>query len=467
MARTSVRHPLTVLVPVALAVSACGPARAAVDSQGLNVGPALQISPATALVDAPVRITAFGLQPRELVTIVGVLRYGDSIYFVSRASFAANDRGRIDVSTQAPVQGTYSGIDPMGLFWSVKRDTVPAGVGATDIAGRFEPPGPYVMSFAMLRNGQQIAAARATRLFAAPGVRAIDVRENGLVGKLFLPASTGRSPAVIVLSGSEGGNESTQPEAALLASHGFAALALAYFKAPGLPDELFRIPVEYVKTAVDWLRQRGDIDGEHIATLGGSKGGELALLSAATFPEIHAVVAYAAPSVVGSGITRTGGTRPVSSWSLNGQEIPFLKSDSAPPASAFQQFERREPVRLRLIFEPPLRDTAAVSRYGIPVERIRGGILLITGADDQMGTTMHPRIIAERLRKNSFGYEFENYVYPDAGHQILQPYLPAGPRTEPGRFAFGGTAEGYARADADSWPRVLKFLDRMLRPTRK
>jgi hypothetical protein len=43
--------------------------------------------------------------------------------------------------------------------------------------------------------------------------------------------------------------------------------------------------------------------------------------------------------------------------------------------------------------------------------------------------------------------------FPDAGHIINFPYMPAATRTQ-----LGGTVEGLAHADAESWKRVLAFL---------
>jgi hypothetical protein len=48
---------------------------------------------------------------------------------------------------------------------------------------------------------------------------------------------------VILLGGSDGGV--MEGSAAVLASRGYAALALAYFGAPPLPPELIEVPLEY------------------------------------------------------------------------------------------------------------------------------------------------------------------------------------------------------------------------------
>ncbi|HEV2594601.1 MAG TPA: hypothetical protein VGU01_05310 [Sphingomicrobium sp.] len=67
----------------------------------------------------------------------------------------------------------------------------------------------------------------------------------GLVGALHLPPDRARAPALLVLGGSEGGHATAYRQAQLLAGHGFAAFALAYFGEAGLPSTLENIPLEY------------------------------------------------------------------------------------------------------------------------------------------------------------------------------------------------------------------------------
>jgi dienelactone hydrolase len=85
----------------------------------------------------------------------------------------------------------------------------------------------------------------------APGVQRRDIRVDGCVGTLFLPAMPGPHPVVLVLNGSGGGIN--EPRGALYASRGYAALALGYFKTPGLSDYISNTPLEYFRRALDWV----------------------------------------------------------------------------------------------------------------------------------------------------------------------------------------------------------------------
>src|SRR5438128_7337617 len=64
------------------------------------------------------------------------------------------------------------------------------------------------------------------------------------------------------LSGSSGGLP--QELAALLASHGYAALALAYFSYEHLPAELVAIPLEYFETGMRWLHAQQGVQDDRL-----------------------------------------------------------------------------------------------------------------------------------------------------------------------------------------------------------
>ena len=90
-------------------------------------------------------------------------------------------------------------------------------------------------------------------------------RAHGIAGVLVRPAS-GAERAVVVIGGSEGGLH--ERDAVALAEEGFAALALAYFGAPGVPPVLVDVPLEYFTRALDLLEAQGFAPGS-IGLLGG------------------------------------------------------------------------------------------------------------------------------------------------------------------------------------------------------
>jgi dienelactone hydrolase len=288
-------------------------------------------------------------------------------------------------------------------------------------------------------------------------VRVEEVKHGDVVGRLFVPPNARSAPVVIVLGGSEGGYESSSYQAGLLAAHGFIAFAQAYFRADGLPEELASIPVERVQRAIQWLRGRGEVATKPIGLIGHSRGTELALLAAGQYPEIRAVVVSGTSVTTGRGLTRNGEPHRDAAWTLNNRPLPVMQI--RPSAAALAQFNKPEPVRLRLLFEPGLSDAQAVEAAAIPVTRIRADVMVISGIDDQMGPAdIAGDMLLERLARAGHTGHRVHLKYPEAGHVIGIPFMPTAQRLQPWRFAYGGTAAGYARADADSWPRLLRFL---------
>lgn len=94
---------------------------------------------------------------------------------------------------------------------------------------------------------------------------------SGFVGRAFFPDSP-LPRAVIVVTGSDGGLEHAAYTAERFAERGITALALSYFRHPGLRQTLTLIPLEYIERAAAWLKHRTGLD--HIAAYGVSKGAE-------------------------------------------------------------------------------------------------------------------------------------------------------------------------------------------------
>lgn len=412
-----------------------------------------QVFPKQPLMDERIKIRLAGLPPKTLVTLKAKMRLvGYS--WQSSASFASNQNGIVDLSRQPPVSGDYKNVDAMGLFWSMNLETQTEPINTGDSKSL----APVATNLTAEIKGQTVAEAKIVRLWTKPGVQINDIRENDLVGRIFEPATKGKRPGMLVLSGSEGGINNW--EAAILAAHGYTVFALAYFKADGLPDELVNIPLEYLKKGIDWMRARKSVDGNRIGAMGGSKGGELSLLLASTLPEIKVVVAYNSGTLIGPGIDskRLGNE---SSWTYQGKPLPFAHCKPTPAFTS--QFGNGKPLRLLPLNAPCLNDKEAVKGAVVPIEKINGAVLLVTGGDDQTGpSSLSAEMIIETLRRHKHPFPFRHLPYPSAGHGIYSFYIPTTMSTQAGHLALGGTPQANAKAQADSWRKVLAFLRRTL-----
>jgi dienelactone hydrolase len=422
----------------------------------------LAVTPETALIDQPVTITVTGCAPKQTVVLRAVCFDDDGLRWESRATFEANEDGRVDPARHAPKYGTYSGVDPMGLFWSMLNDEGPDS--RTMFADEELDPLHVVIQLEI--DGEVRESRRLVRQRILPRVTRREVRERGLVGTLFLPEAESSVGAVIVVGGSDGGL--SEGSAALLASRGFAALALAYFKEESLPDELVEIPLEYFETAIGFLGEHEMIDADRIAVQGPSRGGELALLLGATFPEIRAVVAFVPSGVIWPGCCSPEAMkRPA--WTYKGEPITPLEFDLQDPDMQARQAKERamiqagEPLALTPKFRLAVEKATNVQAATIPVERTRGPILLISGqADDLWPSRELAEISVRRLHERKFPFPFDHVSYEDAGHVFDYPFRPTTVSEvehplSPVVMKFGGTPAGNARAARKTWSRVLAF----------
>jgi dienelactone hydrolase len=395
----------------------------------------LDISPRRVLMDEVAVIKASGLEPNERITIRARLVDGADQVWSSKAEFITDEHGVVDVSKQAPSGGSYKGISAMGLIWSMMPETKDTKM--------YQAPkqlDAQTIHFELERKGAKSATAELEQIYLADGVRKIDVK-GALHGVLFLPAASGPQPGVLVLGGSEGGMP--LGKAAWLASHGYAALALAYFRYDDLPAQLEAIPLEYFGQAVAWMMKRPEITPERIGVVGTSRGGELALQIASMYPQIKAAVAYVPANVRYPACC--GDARGRYAWTFGGRPLAFAMP--------------------RLGRDPEMQRDAAIE-----VEKTSGPILMISGEDDGVWpSTPMANAVMGRLKQNRFAYHYEHSRYPHAGHraghQAITPEWHGAIRHPvSGREVhWGGTPQGTAESSLDASPKVLEFLRQSLR----
>lgn len=247
-------------------------------------------------------------------------------------------------------------------------------------------------------------------------VQMISLSAFGFAGCLYRP-SAGVDMAVIVLSGSDGRLEHAQYIARLLADSGLTALALAYFKYPGLGKTLRLIPLEYIENALAWLKT--NTEATQYGIYGVSKGAEYALSAAAHFPELSRVVAVVPNYYVGEGIGKGKSGAGVSSWSYKRQPLPYTPLPGKIIPFIKRSVQHREP-RIATFYELA-KERGIPEQAMIPVENAHADILLLSsGLDSIWPSAAAGEMICERLRTARYGYRCQHKCYEHASH-VLDP----------------------------------------------
>ena len=219
------------------------------------------------------------------------------------------------------------------------------------------------------------------------------------------------------LGGSEGGNVWTasrwKKQRDRFLEQGYAMLAVGYFGTPNSPLKLDRISLDGIHAAILKAGQDPRVNGRCIALIGGSRGGELALLLASQYPDLHAVVAIVPGSAVFPALTDAMNT---SGFSLHDKPLPFVPV----PWSATPNLLVGD---LRGAFEKMLRNTSAMQAAAIPVERINGPVYFVSASQDEFWPSreMSDAMMA-RLKQHHFPHHAEHLVVAGGHNEPLDEF---------------------------------------------
>ncbi|HVY90849.1 MAG TPA: acyl-CoA thioester hydrolase/BAAT C-terminal domain-containing protein [Hyphomonadaceae bacterium] len=287
--------------------------------------------------------------------------------------------------------------------------------------------------------------------------------------KVYRTAGSDARPVLVILGGAEGNDEAARHFGPIFARLGYTAVGFPYYspnwgptaappQLPDIPGSFIDIRLERIAELRDVVKTIPGADVSRFGIFARSKGSEFALNAASRFSFITSVVAYTPSDLVweGFGLEMVDHEGQRSSFSYQGQPLPFM------PYRGFVEGLLAGPkADLRAIHENgradhPEKEAAA----RIPVERYKGPLMIVTGERDAQWNSarMARNIIASR---KAAGLETEALIYPEAGHSLAggDGIRAPDPRS-------GGTPEADAAARQDSWPKVLAFLSRTLKPAK-
>lgn len=423
-----------------------------------NIVPKIQLSQTEFLVDEEIDLAITGLSPNLRFEIEATTFDQRRRPWIAKATFISDKKGKEKLSKIKPIEGTYSEADGMGLFWSGLYRGIP--LDSTGSRGTFSRRAnlEYETLISLKIDDQIVDSVRIVRRFLANGVKRERVEANGIIGELFLPSQANIEGAVLVLAGSDGGITSAEWRAALLASNGIPALALAYFEYENLPEDLIELPLEYVQRAVNFLKK--DRNYNKVGIIGFSKGSELTLTycSKVKNNQIDAIVAIAPSTYVWQGINNQLEVK--SSWTLDGKPLDFIPWQYN--EEVINMLRQQGPKKFRTLYEYSLaseKNKGAIEKGVLDLQEANAPVLLVAGTEDgSWPSDKMSQTLMKKLQDTNYSYPYKALIYEGAGHLIYWDFLPATDCERQGGQIFGGEVLATAKARRESWERIKKML---------
>lgn len=150
----------------------------------------LNVVPEKGLADEIMQINVTGLRPSQKVTIRLTLKDDKGQLFQSRAFYEADNLGELRLDKTAALGGTYQGIHPMGLVWSLKPLKPFQSPMKKDVENC---PFQYTvdlfdsLALGLSADPQPTLTKTCTRWHMAPGIQKTQVQEGRIRGTLFYP----------------------------------------------------------------------------------------------------------------------------------------------------------------------------------------------------------------------------------------------------------------------------------------
>ncbi|KAM9322673.1 acyl-coenzyme A thioesterase 1 [Pholidichthys leucotaenia] len=395
---------------------------------------------ARCLFDEAIQLKVTGLRAKQVVSLRARSTDERGVVFKSWATYMADSNGDIDLFRDPSLSGCFVGVEPMGLLWSMKPETLHKRFQKTHSLN------PHMVKFSVHEaegDSRMLAEANNERLLVGDGVIRVIVKEGNIRGVLFTPPGKGPFPAVLDLYTFGGGL--SEKRAALLASRGFVVLTVALYGHDDMPKNVEDIHLDYFEEAIKFLKKQDKVSSEGVGVISVSKSGDLALSIASYLPGVEATV-----------------------W-INGCSANV----------ALPLYYKKRQILSALMFDPKkliLTESGAyISKYAmndplaeenkgslVPVERAKGHFLFVAAEDDQnWDSKAYMDEMVERLKRHG-KVNFESVSYPKAGHYLEPPYGPYCPSSVHGVVGkpvmWGGEPRSHAAAEVHLWKKIQEFF---------
>uniref|UniRef100_A0A3Q0QU77 Acyl-CoA thioesterase 19 n=1 Tax=Amphilophus citrinellus TaxID=61819 RepID=A0A3Q0QU77_AMPCI len=416
----------------------------------------LSVQPSRGLIDEKFIVLVQNALPGSQLTIHALHQCEDGHSWEAFGHYTADTTGTVNVSEDPSMGGTYSGVEQMGLLWSLR--SVPGSKPGLRMRKK-NVQAPMEVTISVYKGHQTqgfadmvpLSGVMVERWYMAPGVRRIPITEDGLTATLFLPSGPGPFPGLLDLWG--GGGQLVEYRAALLASHGIASMAIDYLTANITRKTGKMVDNQYFETAYRVLQQHPQVCSSRIAMMGLSFGTSITLKMA-----IYSKVIKLSCAVCISG----SHVQPV-----DGSVEEILKYFHK-NAEKTRLNEKNEVIWRDLLLPIPTDPLLKAD-----VGQLQCPLLLVVGEDDQNWPAPESAL-DETMERAGNSHLLTVLSYPNAGHLIEPPYTPHA-RSSTFRTVelsqkvmclWGGQTAEHSQAQEDAWRKMLVFLRENLYGTR-
>ncbi len=398
-------------------------------------------------VDEQIEIKIIEITSDEKVIIEAQMNDEYENCWSSQAVFYTYGSNEINLSEAKSIEGSYKGIEPMGLFWSMSCKEA-----ENCFYTRQLKPLEYKITACC---GQVKDEITIKRIFVNDDVQ-IERIDNNLIQGTYISHKYNKSKGTIILfGGSEGSNDMVR--AGTLAGHGYNVFACYFFGVGSLPKELVRVPLEFFDEVLEFIRERNLLEKMPLTIIGSSRGAELGLLLGTIHKEIDQIILFSGSSYVFQGLSREclG-----SSWSIKGREVPYIDFYSLYAGILmFISSFKKGPNNFIKYYKSIIKKERRNKDKRIKAELFKGRLALISGSKDELWPSEDMAHIINKYRNiPELENKTINYNYSEAGHVFQIPYLPMLPIATR-NYVFGGTIYSNFKASEDSHFKILKLLD--------
>ncbi|CAD6184888.1 unnamed protein product [Caenorhabditis auriculariae] len=380
-----------------------------------------------------VHITATGLAPHRLFTMVMKVRHNYGTHSAT-ATFRSNAAGCIDLQTDAPIRGTYSGAEPMGLFMS----QMPLEDFAYGGYLRCTPPVPFYYELSLYdEKEKELDHIVIKKHWMHPNLTRMEVEYEGFYGTLFKPPGDGPFPCVMDISGTGGGIH--EHKGSMLASEGFT-----------FPEKLEDVDIDYFKKPIDFLLSL-PYTGDRFGIQGVSFGGTLVDIITSRFPQFKAAVVINGPQ----------GQCSYMHIKEHGKNMPVIGMDDT------KWYFLNGIISTQLCHKTMtdyMTEETETEWARIPKDCV---FRLVGSMDDLCSPSIHSTFYRKK-RLNETGHEVEVELV-NGGHIMEPPYFPhhqiVYAKFQAFYCGYGGEPVLHGKSQEKSWANTISFFKKVLGDT--